>query len=362
MLLSNLNLQRQLDSILQVLDDILQAPSSNLEEACQLLRAAQNNVRTINKKAEQIRITYLEELAANLDAVDDEKAALIQKRIAKAEEIKRMYIKLCRYMNPKGRSSLNHIMIPNNNLPPCIARLWRSICDPVLLEALILEKNRKHFSQAKGTPFTKDILNTIPFSGTGLVSKSILNGTMQVKDPIVQLVLDNLKIPVNVLTIPAAITLDEMTSKFNNWKEMNSTSPTTKRHLGHCQCLIRLIDKTIVEEDEPDPLILRAKKMLNAHFLLVAYSVKFSILLMRWQNVVNSIIEKEPGNPKMHRLRVIHLYEADNNLILGIFWAYFGHASWSCRQRCYGFSIACVTAVAPASTRSTPYSLKNSKC
>jgi hypothetical protein len=33
------------------------------------------------------------------------------------------------------------------------------------------------------------------------------------------------------------------------------------------------------------------------------------------------MIEKEPGNPRIHRLRVIHLYEADYNLLLGIFWA-----------------------------------------
>lgn len=31
--------------------------------------------------------------------------------------------------------------------------------------------------------------------------------------------------------------------------------------------------------------------------------------------------DKEPGNPKIHHLRVIHLYEAEYNLILSIFWA-----------------------------------------
>ena len=30
------------------------------------------------------------------------------------------------------------------------------------------------------------------------------------------------------------------------------------------------------------------------------------------------MIEKEPGNPSLHHLRVIHLYENDYNAILGI--------------------------------------------
>jgi hypothetical protein len=33
------------------------------------------------------------------------------------------------------------------------------------------------------------------------------------------------------------------------------------------------------------------------------------------------MIEKEPGNPRTHQLRIIHLYEADYNLMLSMFWA-----------------------------------------
>ena len=51
------------------------------------------------------------------------------------------------------------------------------------------------------------------------------------------------------------------------------------------------------------------------------YSTKHVVTRRRWQKVVNSMIQKDPGNPRIHRLRVIHLYEADYNLLLGIFWA-----------------------------------------
>ena len=39
------------------------------------------------------------------------------------------------------------------------------------------------------------------------------------------------------------------------------------------------------------------------------------------------MIQKEPGNSKIHRLRVIHIYEADYNLILGLKWRELMHAA-----------------------------------
>jgi hypothetical protein len=51
---------------------------------------------------------------------------------------------------------MNHVKAPNDNLPSKLEQLWRSVYDPlVILEALILENTRKHFAQAKATPFTR---------------------------------------------------------------------------------------------------------------------------------------------------------------------------------------------------------------
>jgi hypothetical protein len=50
----------------------------------------------------------------------------------------------------------------------------------------------------------------------------------------------------------------------------------------------------------PDVAFERAKKVLKVYFLIISTAVKFRISLTRWQNVVNSMIEKEPGDPKIH--------------------------------------------------------------
>ena len=54
--------------------------------------------------------------------------------------------------------------------------------------------------------------------------------------------------------------------------------------------------------------------------LLLNYSLKFGYIFDRWRTIVNSLLEKDVGQPKIHRLRVIHLYEWDWNLLLGVKW------------------------------------------
>jgi hypothetical protein len=44
------------------------------------------------------------------------------------------------------------------------------------------------------------------------------------------------------------------------------------------------------------------------------------VILDRWLNITNVMIEKIPGKPLLNKLRVIHLFEADFNLCLRILW------------------------------------------
>ena len=62
------------------------------------------------------------------------------------------------------------------------------------------------------------------------------------------------------------------------------------------------------------------EEILNAHLYLLNYAIRHGLSYKRWQTIVTMMIKKESGNKKIHRLRVIHLYEADYNLLLSVQW------------------------------------------
>ena len=73
----------------------------------------------------------------------------------------------------------------------------------------------------------------------------------------------------------------------------------------------RLDNKTTIQNRLSS--FVMSKICYGLHTMLVSTMQHFDC----WQQVVNTMIEKEPGNPSLHCLGVIHLYENDYNLILG---------------------------------------------
>jgi hypothetical protein len=74
------------------------------------------------------------------------------------------------------------------------------------------------------------------------------------------------------------------------------------RHLGHYEAMIQ--DKQ---------LLCCLTKFLNT-------ILSRGIAIPRWSNAVNIMLEKDKGDPKINCLRIIHLFEADYNLMLKITW------------------------------------------
>jgi hypothetical protein len=60
--------------------------------------------------------------------------------------------------------------------------------------------------------------------------------------------------------------------------------------------------------------------LFQLHLRLINYALQRGYSYRRWQKVASCIQFKEPGNIRIHRNRVIHLYEADYNLAMGLKW------------------------------------------
>jgi hypothetical protein len=60
--------------------------------------------------------------------------------------------------------------------------------------------------------------------------------------------------------------------------------------------------------------------MLQVHRTLLNYALERGYSYRRWHKVANTILFKNKGNIRIHRTRVIYLYEADYNLAIGVRW------------------------------------------
>lgn len=285
------------------------------------LNAAQIVLRQVRNDAAEHRKTYLQSkvLAARVNQQPAKRKAA--QRIAKAEDMKALHAKL-RFISRDSdqQSGLNRLEVPAvPNQDPKTCTEWTSVDTPEEITKYLLERNRNHFAQAQGTPFTVSPLKfQVDFGATTASCEAMLCGAYDSTtfDTLTGLVIEHFQSATEMDKLASTITRKAMMDKYKFWPETTSTSPSG-RHLGHYRALLpalRLKSKANAE------LNTKRQELVAMHHAVTEYALDTGYSYRRWQKVVNVMLEKEPGNPKIHRLRVIHLYEADYNLILGVKW------------------------------------------
>jgi hypothetical protein len=215
--------------------------------------------------------------------------------------------------------NLDHNDEPTNN--PDEAATWKTITDPLMIEEQLLARNITHFGQAQGTLFaTQRLQNLFGYCGVNQTAQKVLQGHRHVYSglelsPGGTSLLNLLSNADNLSEISSSISLKTFTSAMRKWSERTSTSPSG-RHLGHYKCPLA-DDHHEYPETDPDP----GGEIFRFYHQKACSALNWGISLDRWQTSITSMIEKVPGCPKINKLRVIHLYEADYNLLLKIMWS-----------------------------------------
>ena len=252
------------------------------------------------------------------------KAKIVKQTIA-SEVCRGKFRTLRQVINPSERSGLTKLMVPQlldtshdeaaiynllqHSDPESL--IWETVINRDDIERQLLHYNRHSFRAAAESPCGNGVLHdAITFSSLSPVSQSILKGEVPPElcgdDNALTEFLASFVIPDHVLDGPpisTELSENDVKKGFKQWPESTSTSPSG-RHLGHYKAIIQ----------HPDLL------QCLVQFMNIATSR--GIAIPRWSNATNVLIEKDPGRPRIHRLRIIHLFEADFNLFLKLQWGH----------------------------------------
>ena len=277
----------------------IQKPQTKQE--CQtILRKAQKHLRKIRKHANKQRQQHLEMLVQQYIVTGENDKIRILKRIHKAEATKRCYKKLRWILRPP-KPGVTFIEHKNDE------GKIETIYNRQQLEQTILERNRCHFNQCAGSPFTTEPLRQLNWAADSTFAEEILKGE-QMSLPIPNST--NIQAFLNLCkqrcpTKNFQISNSDLQGLFKCWRESTTTSPSG-RHLG----LYKIVFNP--SNDDPIPTI------ANDIATLTNTLVQNGISLPRWRRVINMMIHKLDGSYLLNKLRVIHIFEADYNGTIGL--------------------------------------------
>jgi hypothetical protein len=258
-------------------------------------------------------------------AESQRKAKIVTKTIS-SETCRGTFTTIRNVLKPSEQLGISKLIIPrskgatNNNDEEIYQLLqtsdpddlvWETVINREDLERHLLTYNRCSFRAASESPCGHGVIHdALTFSSLSPTSLKLLHGEIPNNwggdDAALQEFLASFAIPECVRRTPPIefeISEDNVENGFRKWPESTSTSPSG-RHLGHYKAIIQNRD------------LLRCL----VQFLNIAISR--GIAIPRWCQATNVLIEKDPGRPRIHRLRIIHLFEADFNFFLKLQWGH----------------------------------------
>jgi hypothetical protein len=275
-----------------------------ITEAKAQVKAAYQALRNVQKNARTIRDKFLEDRAQHLaDTQNMTKLAAIN-QLLRAERQCNIFRRLRKWIKGAEHITLDRILVPDD--PANTAdTTWTSVVEAQALYEVLLADGQQHFNQAAPTPFVTGPIAAKfgPFDDNDYCD-DILNGqfdfthlaeNLEVSDLICGMRYPN---PLNPTTqINSSITPEDLAAMVKHSCERTSSSPSG-RHYGHYRAL------------------LRAPNTLSVIATVADFCFAWGISLSRWEKVTHTLIPKEPGTPKINRVRRITLIEADLNMCL----------------------------------------------
>lgn len=290
-----------------------------------LLRQAFQHMKDHQKQSKQLRSSFLESLAEaivlhqapnlaydSMEHIRTERTLKQVKAFIRREKKRQSFRKIGAVLNPNQNKGISRIDIPDPRAvgpglgdpldPKTWKGTWLSITNPTEIAQQLKIINIKQYHQACKTPFgSGPLADAIGRRGDTPAAQDLLAGTLPA-----HLLSDLLPETIRILqtlaspsphmtgTTLAQITEEEFISAYKLTKEATSSSPSG-RHVGHYKAIIK----------DPDMVLL--------HSTMMSLPFQVGFAPERWSCVTDIMLEKEAGNARCHRLRILALFESDFN-------------------------------------------------
>jgi hypothetical protein len=313
---NNTNCDKRIGKILSQMDTkTRQVIINNTMSLSSAIKRALENHQKLCDNNHKNRQEYLQSIVDDLKTRNNTGHTSVT-QLKQREKSRNDYRVIRNALKPNKSKGINYLDIPNPNKPD----EWIRLVDPAHIEKAILERNISHFNQANNTPFAKKNLKAIfGYKGTNdnatkLINKQQIPKNLQYDNIYVEKFINKLHEGTNT-KVDKLITFEEFISAINKWKERTTTSPSG-RHLGHYKLMTKLN-----VYNEIDITINMSLIILKIIYNIMMTAIYLGQPLNRWKEVTTFMIQKIPNVSKINKLRVIHIYEADYNLMLKIMWA-----------------------------------------
>ena len=305
-------------------------PPTLLAQALESRRKARTHYKETVSKASEYRTQFLLNQAEFVADCRNSNAYIEYSNLIRYEKLRNSFAKIRRCLKGSFSGSLSSTLIPSRDSYPIdqqnqptfdhqdIDTIWEAIRpfngknitswdridDPRLLEDMLLKWMGKHNSQAAETPLAQPLWQSK--LDNPQIRASILNGTFHdpTLPPEVSEFLRTFAHSSPPSPVPFQYDFDRFCSYIQKTNEKIASSPSG-RHLGHYKALYHM----------------KHQKLLHAIFDIMSISMKYSVILDRYLGVALTLLEKDEGSPKIHRLRPIALVETELNCIAKAHWA-----------------------------------------
>jgi hypothetical protein len=273
-------------------------------DARQQVKDAYALLRQIQCDARQIRDSFLEDRATHLAETRNMDKAQAIRQLLQAERQALTFRKLGKWLKGREHIQLDRVLTPDTPTD-LLNTTWTAVVEAQALYEVLTHDGQTHFHQAADTPFvTGPIADKLgPFADNhyceailqGTFDLSNLEATTEVKD-----IIRGMQYPYPSNPTPSintTISLESFNSTITHTRESTSSSPSGQ-HYGHYHTLLH----------DPD--------LLDCISSIANFCFQWGVSLTRWEKCTQPLIPKDPGVPRITRLRRIALLEADLNVCL----------------------------------------------